>query len=68
MMSYGESLADFYRRAAFYVDKILKGANPADLPIQQRTRFFLTINRKTVEDIGLAIPVQLLSLADEVIE
>jgi putative ABC transport system substrate-binding protein len=68
LMSYGESLADFYRRAAFYVDKIFKGAKPAELPIQQPTRFFLTINRKTAEAFGITIPLQALVLADEVIE
>lgn len=68
LMSYGESFADFYRRAAFYVDKILKGANPGDLPIQQPTRFFLVINRRTAEAIGLTLPLQLLVAADELIE
>jgi putative tryptophan/tyrosine transport system substrate-binding protein len=68
LMSYGESLADLYRRATFYVDKILKGASPSDLPIQQPTRFFLVINRKTAETLGLSIPLQLLVLADQVIE
>jgi putative ABC transport system substrate-binding protein len=68
LMGYGESLADFYRRAAFYVDKIFKGARPVDLPIQHPTRFFLVINRKTAEALGLAIPLQLLVAADEVIE
>jgi putative tryptophan/tyrosine transport system substrate-binding protein len=68
LMSYGESLADFYRHAAFYVDKIFKGAKPADLPVQQPTRFFLTINRKTAEALGLSIPLELMVLADEIIE
>src|SRR5262249_41609455 len=68
LMSYGESIADFYRRAAFYVDKIFKGAKPSDLPVQQPTRFFLTINRKTAEMLGLTIPLELHTLADEVIE
>jgi ABC-type uncharacterized transport system substrate-binding protein len=68
LMSYGESLADFYRRSAFYVDKIFRGSKPADLPIQQPTRFFLVLNRKTVETIGLNIPLPLLVAADEVIE
>jgi putative ABC transport system substrate-binding protein len=68
LMGYGESLADFFRRATFYVDKIFKGAKPADLPVQQPTRFFLTINRKTAEALGLTIPLELLVLADEIIE
>jgi putative tryptophan/tyrosine transport system substrate-binding protein len=68
LMGYGESLADFYRRAAFYVDKLFKGAKPADLPVQQPTRFFLTINRKTAEALELTIPLELLVQADEIIE
>jgi putative ABC transport system substrate-binding protein len=68
LMSYGESLAEFLRRAAFYVDKIFKGAKPADLPVQQPTRFYLTINRKTAEALDLAIPLELLVLSDEIIE
>jgi putative tryptophan/tyrosine transport system substrate-binding protein len=68
LISYGDSLADFYRRAAFYVDKIFKGAKPADLPIQQPTRFYTVINRKTANTLGLTIPLQLTVFADEVIE
>ena len=68
LISYGESVADFYRRSTFYVDKLLKGAKPNELPIQQPTRFFTTLNRKTADALGINIPVQLLVLADEVIE
>jgi len=68
LMSYGENISDFYRRAAFYVDKIFKGAKPAELPVQQPTRFFLAINRQTADVIGFSIPLQLLVAADEVIE
>jgi putative ABC transport system substrate-binding protein len=68
LMSYGESLRDFYRRAASFVDKIFKGAKPGDLPIEQPTRFNLVINRKTADALGLAIPPQLYIFADEVIE
>ncbi len=66
LMSYGESLKDFYRRAATFVDKILKGAKPGELPIEQPTQFQLVINRRTAAALGLAIPPQL--SADEVIE
>jgi ABC-type uncharacterized transport system substrate-binding protein len=68
LMSYGESLEDFYGRAASFVDKIFKGAKPGDLPIEQPTRFNLVINRKTADAIGLTIPPQLYIFADEVIE
>ena len=68
LMSYGEDLADFFHRAATFVDKIFKGANPGDLPMEQPTLFKLVINRKTAEALGLSIPPQLYIFADEVIE
>jgi putative ABC transport system substrate-binding protein len=68
LMSYGENIADFFRRSAFYVDKIFKGAKPDELPIEQPTRFNLVINRKTANALGITIPPQLYIFADEVIE
>jgi putative tryptophan/tyrosine transport system substrate-binding protein len=68
LLSYGHPFTDVFRRSASYVDRILRGANPAEMPVQQLTKYELVINLKTAKALGIEVPAQLLARADEVIE
>ena len=68
LLSYGPDVVDLFRRAASYVDRILRGANPGDLPVQFPTKYEMAVNLKTAKALGLTIPPTLLAIADEVIE
>ncbi|MFY9958369.1 ABC transporter substrate binding protein [Bradyrhizobium sp.] len=68
LFSYGQDFPEFFRKAAVYVDKILKGASPADLPVEQPTRFKLVVNLETAKALSLTVPTSMLLSADEVIE
>ena len=68
MLSYGTDYVDLFRRAAAYVDRILRGEKPAELPVQLPTKFEMVVNRKTADALGLEVPLSILLRADEVIE